>query len=638
MTEPIVVDPAGQAPADRGVPSGWRGRLMPVNTMSGDKRMMTLAGDIVPTRPMPVAFSAQEKLDDGHDGSVVVGLIVRAWLQDGFVWGEGPFDLADPVAHSWARKLGEGYAGWVSIDLSDAKVEEVPLDAEGNEIPDEVFEAYERAFTEWEQAPPGEWGEPPAPPEIADTYLRVSEWKVMGATLVSSPAFEDARVYPVWGEFESTPAQPALVAAAAAAEETEQTGAMVALVPAEVDALAVDGGDPPEQLHLTLAYLGEAVDWSEDQRAALTTALTDVLGGTVTGKAFGHGLFNPSDPDKDPCAVYLVDSPEARELRAAVADVLANTAGLPTLPEQHEFIPHITAGYGLDIGKLEYTGPVTFPRLRIAFADANTDLLLDTEAMAASANVQYRHADFHQPEPDHYVDTWQVTPDGKVSMHLAAWGECHIGYADQCVAPPPGVDDYARFHRLAVDTDQGPVKVGKITMGAGGHASGDPRMSVAAVRAHYDNTTSLVAVVRCTDGIHGPWLSGHLVPWATPQQAQQLAHHEVSGDWRGPSGRLELVAALAVNVPGFMRSVAASGMEALVAAGRPRRSGPRRNAFTRPHPVTKDELRAEVRAALAEIAGERAYDEQVAPHDARVRSAILERTDRRVRRGKWGTQ
>lgn len=617
------------------LPTGWRGRLMPVNVVSGDGRMMALDSEVVPTRPLPVAFNAQEELGEGHDGSVVVGLISRVWLENGYVMGEGPFDLADETAAKWARKLGDGFAGWVSIDLSNARVEEVPLDEHGNPIPLELFEAWDKAMQEWDADDNVDTTPPPAPPVVFDTMMRVTDWKVMGATLVSSPAFEDARVAAVWDEFESTPAMPALVAAAAAADDeepTEHTGAMVALVPADPAGLAIDGGEPPEELHLTLAYLGEAADWTPDAQAALNTALSAVLGGSVDGKVFGHARFNPDG--EDPCAVYLVDSAGAREIRDAVWDVLATTPGLPALPENHGFVPHITAGYGLDVNALEYTGPVAFDRLRVAFAGQASDLLLDTEAVAASAGVLYRYDDFHQPEPDHYVDTWQVTEDGRISMHLAAWGECHIGFANQCITPPPGVAEYARFHRVPVETDQGTLRVGKVTMGTG-HASTDPSVTASAAMSHYDNTGTLVGIVRCVDGAHGPWLSGRLVPWATKQQAQQMAFHEVSGDWRGPAGRLELVAALAVNVPGFMRSVAASGAEVLVAAGRPRKTPLRRNAFApRPHIVTREQLREEIRAELGAMNAEKLRDERLAPIDARVNQARLARLDRRA----WGTR
>lgn len=619
------------APAEaKPVPTGWRGRLMPVNTVSGDGRMMTLDGEVVPCRPLPLAFKAQLLDAEGHDGSQVVGLITRVWLENGFVCGEGPFDLADPFAYEWARKLGEGFAGWVSIDLSDTKVEEVPLDEAGNPIPPEAFDAWEQAMIAWE-ADPADVAPPPEPPVVADTMLKVTQWKVMNATLVAGQAFEDAVVGPVWDEFASTPAEPALIAAAVADAAAEQTGAMIALVPADPGALVVDGGDPAEELHLTLAYLGEAATWTPDAQAALTAALGAVLGGGVDGEIFGHARFNPDG--EDPCVVYLVQSPGAREIRDAVWDILASTAGLPELPENHDFIPHITAGYGLDISVLDYTGPVVFDRLRVAFAGQANDMLLDTEALAASAGVVYQADDFNQPEPDHYVDSWQVTADGRVSMHLAQWGQCHIGFANQCITPPNAVNEYGMFHRVKVDTDAGPLRVGKITMGTG-HASTDPSMTAGATMSHYDNTGTLIAVVRCTDGVQGPWLSGRLVPWATKQQAQELSHHEVSGDWRARSGPLELVAALAVNVPGFMRSVAASGAAALVAAGRPRKNTLRRNAFApQPTLLTREEVRAEIRATLGQISAEREHVAALAPIEAKVRGYRAAALDRRV----WGT-
>lgn len=41
----------------------------------------------------------------------------------------------------------------------------------------------------------------------------------------------------------------------------------------------------------------------------------------------------------------------------------------PDAPPQHKpFIPHITAGYGLDIKQLSYTGPILFDRVGFDFA------------------------------------------------------------------------------------------------------------------------------------------------------------------------------------------------------------------------------------------------------------------------------
>src|SRR5207248_3157225 len=52
----------------------------------------------------------------------------------------------------------------------------------------------------------------------------------------------------------------------------ERSGAMIAAAPAEPDTLAVPGGDPPERLHVTLAYLGPAADLPADAAQAAADA------------------------------------------------------------------------------------------------------------------------------------------------------------------------------------------------------------------------------------------------------------------------------------------------------------------------------------------------------------------------------
>ena len=67
----------------------------------------------------------------------------------------------------------------------------------------------------------------------------------------------------------------------------------------------------------------------------------------------------------------------------------------------------------------------------------------------------------------------------------------------------------------------------------------------------------------------GIWVAGALVPEADDTDAAMLRRSPLSGDWRRINGNLELVAALAVNTPGFpIVSLNASGEpEALCAAG-----------------------------------------------------------------------
>jgi hypothetical protein len=71
-----------------------------------------------------------------------------------------------------------------------------------------------------------------------------------------------------------------------------------------------------------------------------------------------------------------------------------------------------------------------------------------------------------------------VTDDGRVFGHLAVWSICHMGVQGECLTAETLVSDtnYAYFTRGKVETDQGLVAVGPLTMGTG-HASLSPRLS-----------------------------------------------------------------------------------------------------------------------------------------------------------------
>lgn len=162
---------------------------------------------------------------------------------------------------------------------------------------------------------------------------------------------------------------------------------------------------------------------------------------------------------------------------------------------------------------------------------------------------------FTTPEPDRPT-VMTITADGRVFGHLAAKDTCHVGLGQltgECVKPPRSGNGYQSFHTGTVLTASGrTVKVGRITVdtthpvGAAG-----ARLDAVTAAAHYDNTGTCAAIVRATDGKHGIWLSGALVPEADEAMAAKLRRHPPSGDWRRVGGNLELVAALAVNSPGY---------------------------------------------------------------------------------------
>ena len=132
--------------------------------------------------------------------------------------------------------------------------------------------------------------------------------------------------------------------------------------------------------------------------------------------------------------------------------------------------------------------------------------------------------------------------------HLAGFGTCHIAVRDACVLAPRSLTDYAFFHVSEIDTTDGPLPVGRLTVG-GGHATA--RAGVQAALAHYDNTGAAWAYVRAGEDQFGIWVSGMVHPDATEAQIREGASSPLSGDWRKVSGNLELVAALSVNTPGF---------------------------------------------------------------------------------------
>lgn len=177
-----------------------------------------------------------------------------------------------------------------------------------------------------------------------------------------------------------------------------------------------------------------------------------------------------------------------------------------------------------------------------------------------------------------------VTVDGDhIYGHLAAWNVCHIAQPEgpnTCTLAPRSPSNYAHFRTGVIATTAGQVAVGSITMNTG-HAGGFD--SAAGAVSHYDNTGTVVADVTCGEDNFGIWFSGMIRPSVSAEDRHALAASgRLSGDWRAIGGKYELVAALAVNVPGFPIPRAALAASAaaplsLVAAG-----------IVDPEPATKE--------------------------------------------------
>jgi hypothetical protein len=186
--------------------------------------------------------------------------------------------------------------------------------------------------------------------------------------------------------------------------------------------------------------------------------------------------------------------------------------------------------------------------------------LLASVAPVAPPRVWFDNPGLFEPTP------LTVTDEGRVFGHLAEWKVCHLGIGNACVVAPKSRTGYKHFRLGPVVTDDGStVNVGKITLGTG-HAH--PQWGIMPARDHYDNSGWAAAVVNVGEDKHGIWVSGALTANMTPERVAELRRSPLSGDWREVDGNFELIAALAVNNPGFPILHVHGGKDfSLVAAG-----------------------------------------------------------------------
>lgn len=205
-------------------------------------------------------------------------------------------------------------------------------------------------------------------------------------------------------------------------------------------------------------------------------------------------------------------------------------------------------------------------------AAASDQLVASAEALLASVAAPPRWApptsffdnpEFGDPETDErlcpyrnregqvagFKSPMRILADGRVEGHIAGWHECHIGYPDACVTPPASATNYAYFQRGEVMCAGGELLPIGVLCFDTGHA--DEYGSALQAQAHYDDTGTIAAFVRCGEDEHGIWFSGVVRPDLTDGQLATFRATGPSGDWRREGGNLELVAALNVPTQGF---------------------------------------------------------------------------------------
>lgn len=273
----------------------------------------------------------------------------------------------------------------------------------------------------------------------------------------------------------------------------------------------------------------------------------------------GFAIWDVGDPDVKATYKYPIAVPVDGELRVVPAAVTAAVDMLAAHP-----------------GSMNAPGEIHTPLAALlASLQGHPDLGDDPFQAAVPATPGETMSNYPVKPPAHwFVDPnlqgptpLAVTADGEVTGHIALWNTCHAGIRDKCVMAPKSAFSYKFFlNGSALTADGSMVKVGKITMGTG-HA--DLRLGYVPAADHYDNTGTAIAIAAAGEDRFGIWAHGGVVPEASEAEVQQLRRSPISGDWRRISGNLELVAALAVNTPGFpIVSMAASGeIDSLCAVG-----------------------------------------------------------------------
>lgn len=263
------------------------------------------------------------------------------------------------------------------------------------------------------------------------------------------------------------PSDPALWTAERKAlnkmREAEQTGtgAMVALYPSPdvARALAQKGGEDPDQIHLTLAYLGPAAGITD--AAGLRNAVGRWASKTpvMSGEVSGTGTFTAGS---QPVAYASADVPPLPEARQQLVEALQR-AGFPP-SEAHGFTPHLTLAYSPDSEPDTANHPLTFDHAALVLGSERWDFPLSgidqpsTRLMLESAEVMTRLGGATMRAPSNLATGWWKfeSPAADWPQRQRVLREATV-QTEQVAADP----EHPQLHKptLAVDFD-GVIHIG----------------------------------------------------------------------------------------------------------------------------------------------------------------------------------
>jgi hypothetical protein len=507
-----------------GIP--WEGPIAFEKTPTGDGRFFQEGSIVWDEADLPMPFRWQRVSAEGHQQSVTIGRVDNIWHDEfnpSIIMGYGVVLPINEEAYEFLNLMEFDAAGWVSLDADDSE--------------SIVYQSNEpREFREY------------------------SHLRIRGLDAVAISAFKDARISLLASGVPcETDPEPNTNEGVHAIMEPMDGGPLSNV---SADSTKVEDGVGELVSSSNSIAIGATTTYNSNMIVAgsNTTYTSNITSGTTSiiaaatktedGESFPSGDYAyVPDPEKPSTWKLRLTStpggtPDARIVGAAIAAL----------------------GKGFRGNKVQIPAedlPAVKAKVRAAWKKANPDKKADDmpEVIKASAAPVappidwFTLSEFNEPTP------LTITDDGQVYGHLALWESCHIGMKD-CVTPPTK-DDFSFFHLGELKTQEGEsVAVGHITFNTG-HAAFESDPLTAA--SHYDNTGSVGADIVASNGSHGIWVSGAVRPDVTEENLRTLRSSPLSGDWRRIGNQLRLVAALAVNTPGFP----VSRTKVLVAGGQP---------------------------------------------------------------------
>ncbi len=298
-------------PTESAEDGAWEGILTVEGIPTGDGR--EFAPDSLVFADMPLPLTYQPPTHGGEPGPAIdVGVIDEVWRDDGeprVIRGRGRFDMKDPVAADYHRKVDEGFLRGMSVDLDD-------LDP----ITDVELAWSDAVIAKAAEAGVGEDEVPMLFPPSKRIFHKA---RVRGAALLSMPAFVEAQMVTVGNKPPPLPDLEQIEVAAraeqAATEEKEREAVTAAAIVTRLDEFR-----PP-------------TEWFENPQLGQRTPITVTDEGRVYGHAWrsgechiGYGGECVTPPEEDEFPFFTQGSVLCADgSRVAVGQITIGTGHAP---------------------------------------------------------------------------------------------------------------------------------------------------------------------------------------------------------------------------------------------------------------------------------------------------------------------